>query len=75
MLVKIEKFNIPNDCIEYDIIVNDIKVAYVVEYKDNSAEIYYDFEDYDTLFEDPRSSYVFDSIEDCDDFIYNQFER
>ena len=67
MLVKTVTYN-DADCLEYDIIINEERVAYAVEYKDNSAEIYYNFED-----DDPRSSYVFDSIEELNDFIYNQF--
>jgi hypothetical protein len=58
-----------SNCIEYDIIVNEQKVAYAIEYKDNSAEIYYDFEN-----DEYTSSYVFDSIEQLEEFIYRNFD-
>jgi len=75
--MSIEKINTFHDkyCTEYDIIINEKKVAYAIEYVDNSAEIYYDFDFDDVHFEDPLSSYVFDSIEDLNEFVYRMFEQ
>ena len=61
------------DCIEYDIIINEERVAYAVEYKEGFAEIYYDFYDEDP--DDALSSQEFDSIEDLEQFIYRNFEE
>ena len=60
------------DCVEYDIIINEERVAYAVEYKEGFAEIYYDFYDEDPT--EPLSSQEFDSIEDLEEFIYRNFE-
>ncbi len=55
---------------EYDILVNNQRVAYFVHEKiDSYYDVYFDFDDYD----DPLASQAFDSFEEVEEFIYRQF--
>jgi len=55
---------------EYDILVNNQRVAYFVHEKiDAFYEVYFDFDEEDT----PLASQAFDSFDEVEEFIYRQF--